>query len=67
MSIKQNIQYWTEMKTAGKTLKKKSRNPNWRHRGCTEKKATVHRSPSQMTERVGERRQTEEENKTEAV
>ena len=54
------------MKTASKTLKK-SRNPNWRHRGCTEKKATVHRSPSQMTERVGERRQTEEENKTEAV
>ena len=45
------------MKTAGKTLKK-SRNPNWRHRGCTEKKATVHRSPSQITERVGERLQT---------
>ena len=40
-----------------KTLKK-SRNPNWRHRGCTEKKATVNRSPSQITERVGEGRQT---------
>ena len=37
---------------------KKRRNPNWRHRGCTEKKATVHRSPSQITERVDERRQT---------
>ena len=44
------------MKTAGKTLK--SGNPNWRHRGCTEKKATVHRSASQIKERVGERRQT---------
>ena len=54
------------MKTAGKTLKK-SRNPNWRHRRCAEKKATVHRSHSQITERVGERRQTSEENKTEAV
>ena len=53
MSIKQNIQDWAEMKTAGKTLKK-SRNPIWRHRGCTEKKTTVHRSPSQITERVGE-------------
>ena len=66
MSIKQNIQTWTEMKTAGKNTKK-CRNPNWKHRGCTEKKATVHRSPSQITERVGERRQTQEENKTEAV
>ena len=46
---------------------KKSRNPNWRHRGCTEKKATVHRSPSQITEHVGERRLTSEENKTEVV
>ena len=46
------------MKTAGKT-QKKSRNPNWRHRGCPEKKATVHRSPGQIAERVGERQQTE--------
>ena len=41
-----------------KNTKKKSRNPNWRRRGCTEKKATVHRSPSQITERLDERRQT---------
>ena len=50
-----------------KNTKKKSRNSNWRHRGCTEKKTTVQRSPSQITERVGEKRQTLEENKTEAV
>ena len=55
MSIKQNIQYWTEMKTAGKNTKKVGTLIG-DIEGCTEKKAIVHRSPSQITERVGERR-----------